>query len=74
MNWELIRIGIDVLSVLMVGVMVIVLYIAYKSYKKVSQPLGMVEGLFTNQEEEDGKDSLQEMGTGEQVLGLHRTE
>ncbi|GAH69893.1 unnamed protein product, partial [marine sediment metagenome] len=39
MNWELIRIGIDVLSVLMFIICAIVFYIAYKSYKKVAQPM-----------------------------------
>lgn len=49
MNWELVRIGIDVLTVLMAIVMAAVLYFAYKSYSKVKttiQPLKQVQSFF----------------------------
>lgn len=46
MNWEIIRIGIDILTVLMFIIFVIVLYIAHKAYKRVSQPLNTVKGFF----------------------------
>ena len=55
MNWELIRIGIDVLSVLMFILILIILYIAYNSYKKMMKPLNMVRRMFKgkkNKEEE----------------------
>ena len=62
MNWELVRIGIDVLSVLIAVVMVVVLWVAYKAFNKVRAPLEMAKSLMGSQEaeedeeEEDGPD------------------
>jgi len=59
MNWEIIRIGIDVLTVLMAIVMGIVLFVAYRSFKKVKfavNPLmGFGGGMFNPQQGEDGE-------------------
>ena len=56
MNWEIIRIAIDVLTVLMAVVMAVVLYMAYRSYKKVKvtlQPLISLGDVDGGREEED---------------------
>jgi len=75
MNWELVRIGIDVLSVLMAIIMIFVLYFAYKSYRKVSQPIDyakeVLSGLMNQKPEEeevkDDPDNVYKMELSQQV-------
>ena len=43
MNWELIRIWVDVLTVAMAFIMIFIMYIDYKQFSKIKTgPLGML--------------------------------
>lgn len=55
MNWEIIRITIDVVSVIMFIIIGIVFYVAQKAYKKTMQPIttmsSMLGGMVASTEE-----------------------
>jgi len=67
MNWELIRILIDVLSVVMAFVMIFIMYVAYKQLNKIkNNPLGMIGNMIGGNPPEP----VGEMLDDEELLGV----